>query len=331
MANRRLTFIDRVKVAELHQQNYPQQKIARKIGCDQSTVSRELNRIKKYDPEEAQVDRNQKMSRCGRKCKLKKYRALKRTVEECLIEKRWSPIQTSANLKRKSSHPNKNISHESIYRYIFSLAEKERFRWVAALRHSKGKKKRGCKKKRSKMRIPGAISIRERPGIVHEREEIGHWEGDFVIGKGHGSAIGTLVERVTRFLIIVHLPDGKTSEKAVKAFAKAFLKLPKRLRKSLTYDNGSEMADHKTLKELTKMDVYFADPGSPWQRGSNENANGLIREFFPKSSSFINVTAEELKYVQDLINERPKKVLDFHTPEELMRRARLGISLKLDE
>jgi IS30 family transposase len=159
------------------------------------------------------------------------------------------------------------------------------------------------------------VSIRERPAEVADRIIPGHWEGDLIIGANHATALGTLVERTTRTVILVPL-KAKDAESVAEAFARELETLPEQMKLTLTYDRGSEMARHKLFTHKTKMKVYFADPHSPWQRGTNENTNGLLRQYFPKGMSFRNVTVEEIKFVQNQINGRPRKALEFRTPYE---------------
>jgi len=172
------------------------------------------------------------------------------------------------------------------------------------------------KKKNRRTNIPNLTSIWKRPKEAEDRKELGHWEGDLIIGKDHATAIGTLVERRLRYTLIVPLFKNKFSVTTVVNFAKAFESLPKSLIKSLTYDRGSEMSWLEVLSKMTGIKVYFADPHSPWQRGTNENTNGLIRQFFPKGTDFSKYTVEDLQRVQDLLNNRPRKVLRFMTPRE---------------
>ena len=162
-------------------------------------------------------------------------------------------------------------------------------------------------------------SIHERPLIIENRDDIGHWEGDTIVGKNDNSAIGTLVERKFRLTLIVPLKNGKTAERTIQAFIDKFNELPTNLKKSLTYDRGKEMTYHEKLTAATEMPVYFADPHSPWQRGSNENTNGLIRTFFPKGTDFSNFSDEDFKKVEDSLNNRPRKVLNYLTPNEALQ------------
>lgn len=168
-----------------------------------------------------------------------------------------------------------------------------------------------------KTRIKNQVSIDDRPKHIELRLEVGHWEGDLMIGVGQKSAIGTIVERKTRYTFIVKLENRK-SETVTKQFAKILNTLPKFITKSMTYDNGMEMTNHQWLTENTGMDVFFAHPYSSWERGTNENTNGLIRRFLPKGTDFNNVTEEQLKAIENNLNNRPKKVLGYKTPNEQM-------------
>ena len=159
------------------------------------------------------------------------------------------------------------------------------------------------------------ISISERPEEAKGRIIPGHWEGDLIVGKNHASAVGTLVERTTRLTLLVPLKE-KTAFAVRDAFAKAFKRIPKQMVKTLTYDRGSEMSEHKLFSEETKIRVFFADPYSPWQRGTNENTNGLIRQYFPKGTDFREVSVSEIKEAERRLNSRPRKTLGYYTPSE---------------
>jgi IS30 family transposase len=165
--------------------------------------------------------------------------------------------------------------------------------------------------------IPDMISIEERPPEVADRSVPGHWEGDLIMGKDHQSALGTIVERTTRTVVLVPLKD-KDATSVRKAFAKEMKIFPEQMTLSLTYDQGKEMAEHKLFTRDTKIKVYFCHPSSPWERGTNENTNGLIRQFFPKGTDFGKVSKEEIKKVQNMLNERPRAVNNYDTPKERM-------------
>ncbi len=325
----KITVIEREQILKLTSQGKSLRQIALQLGRDHSNISREVRRAgmnyKTYSLASAQVDRNQKAALKGRRSKLVKGSRLLAFVREKILQARWSPEQVSGYFAMDQRQT--QISYESIYRYIYALKDlNEKELWIKALRRKR--KRRQARKKGGEERsnILDRVSIHSRPECINERKEGGHWEGDLIIGQHHASAIGTAVERVSRLTIIVPLQGQKTSDAVVSGFAKTFSKIPSILKKSMTYDNGSEMARHKVFTEQTGMTVYFADPGCPGQRGTNENTNGLIREFFPKGTDFNKVSQEELKYVERLLNHRPRKVLGFQTPLEVSQKMTKGNS-----
>jgi IS30 family transposase len=230
----------------------------------------------------------------------------------------WSPDEIAKRLKVDyPTDMTMRLSHESIYTYIYCLPrgelKKELMKGLRQERKFRHNRK-AVHAKRST--ITDFISISERPEEVKDRIIPGHWEGDLIVGKDHNSAIGTLVERVTRYLLLVPLKN-KDAYSVRTAFAKAVKGIPKRLKKTLTYDRGTEMAEHKLFTKDSKVQVYFCDPHSPWQRGTNENTNGLIRQYFPKGTDFTTVTKKELQRVQDRLNDRPRRVLAYAKPDEM--------------
>lgn len=182
-------------------------------------------------------------------------------------------------------------------------------------RRHKHRRQKG-KVKRKSSPIQDYLGIDERPAEVNARKIAGHWEGDLIMGRNNKSAIGSLVERKTRLTLIARIRDINSTV-VRQAFARKLSRLPAELKRSLTYDQGREMADHKRFTELTKIQVYFAHPHSPWERGTSENTNSLIRDFFPAGTDFSRVGSRELKRVEDLLNDRPRKSLKFHTPREI--------------
>ena len=212
------------------------------------------------------------------------------------------------------------VSYETIYQSIYVQGRGELRRELAvclrtgrALRQPKGRLER-------KGRIPGMVSISERPAEVADRAVPGHWEGDLILGSNNRSAIGTLVERSTRFVILLHLPGRHGAIEVRDAMAAKILELPEHLRRSITWDQGIEMAQHAQFSIDTGIDVYFCDPHAPWQRGSNENTNGLLRQYFPKYTSLTKYTAADLQAAADSLNNRPRKTLDWATPNEALTR-----------
>ena len=229
----------------------------------------------------------------------------------------WSPEQISRELKREyPKDQTMNVSHETIYTYLYLLPKGElRKELIGYLRQEKKLRtsRKGQNEKRGK--IQNMISIHERPAEVADRIIPGHWEGDLIMGKDHKSAIGTIVERTTRTVILVPL-KAKDAPAVRKAFARELRTLPQQMRLSMTYDRGKEMSQHELFTKGTGMQVFFCDPHAPWQRGTNENTNMLIRGFFKKGTDLSQYARKDIKKVQDMLNERPRKTLDWHTPKE---------------
>jgi len=316
----RIALPERETLFKLLAQKIPIVEIAKFSNRHRSAIYKEINRIPgDYSPSVAQNDANLKSMNSKKNIKLQNEE-LQKFVKEKIFEY-WSPEQISGRLKLLYPNDKKmNISTETIYQFIYNLKnEVEKTQLIKYLRRRKKKRYSRKNKKKKRETIPNIKSIHERPKSIEKRTDIGHWEGDLIIGKDHRSAIGTLVERKTRFTIIVALPNGKTSETVVKAFIDEFKRLPLCLKKSLTYDRGTEMSYHSRLTTQTGIIVYFADPHSPWQRGSNENTNGLIRSFFPKGTDFSNYSEKAFEKVQNFLNNRPRKVLNYLTPNEFIQ------------
>ncbi|MHC4073616.1 MAG: IS30 family transposase [Planctomycetota bacterium] len=293
--------------------------IAARLGRAPSTVSREIRRnggrrrYRANKAEQAAWDR----ARRPKTCKLVENRALGRIVARKL-KGLWSPEQIAGWLKYTyPDDENYQVSHETIYRSLFIQArgalKKEllqHLRRTRAMRRGRGH----TQKTATHGRIKNTVSIRERPPSVEDRAVPGHWEGDLLIGSNN-SQIATLVERHTRYVMLVRVKSGD-SETVIDALIKQAHKLPRELYKSLTWDRGKEMADHQRFSLDTDIKVYFCDPRSPWQRGSNENTNGLLRQYFPKGMDLSNIHQNRLNAVARQLNERPRKTLDFRTPAE---------------
>lgn len=208
------------------------------------------------------------------------------------------------------------VSHETVYRSLFVQGRGELRRELArCLRFGRATRKtRGTTDGRG--RIPGMTMISERPAEAEDRAVPGHWEEDLVLGEGSRSAVGTLVERSTRMTLLLHLPDGKSAKQVEAAMRKAITLLPASLARTITWDQGAEMARHAEFTTATGIPIYFCDPHSPWQRGSNENTNGLLRQYLPKGSDLSVVSRDELTAIQDSLNSRPRKTLGYLTPSE---------------
>jgi IS30 family transposase len=316
-----LSFEEREHLITLFAQGASIREAGRALNRHHSSILRELGRNRCLALEYSAIKgenlarKNKRQPRRPRKItsngKLEKY------IYEHLAL-RWSPEQIAHTLKNiYANDTTMQISHESIYTYIYVLPRGElRKELISYLRQGKEGRKRRKRDTDQRGKISNMVSIHERPGEVEGRTVPGHWESDLIIGKAHKSAIGTLVERTTRTTILVPL-KAKDAETVRKEFAKAVKKLPKEMMKTLTHDRGSEMHEHELFTKETKVQVYFADPQSPWQRGTNENTNGLIRQFFPKGTDFSLVSTKELKKVQRLLNERPREVLNWRTPKEV--------------
>ena len=259
-------------------------------------------------------------NKCGRRLKIDDNIDLFEEVFHKIFKK-WSPEQISGYLKGKyNGNLQMQISHESIYKYIYAKAKGSLKSCLLKHLRQKGRKNKNRKLSHEKRgQIPDAISINERPKEVDYRRIPGHWEGDLIMGKDHKTALGVLVERTTRYVFIVPLKDKKAKD-VREAFTNQFLEVPKELKISLTYDRGKEMSQHKQFSKDTGIDVYFADPHAPWQRGSCENTNGLIRDFFPKGTDFSNISYEEIKHTQDMLNERVRKTLAWKSPEYMFKK-----------
>ncbi len=293
--------------------------IARLLRRSPSTVSREINRNGgRRDYRASHADQAAWNRACRPKpCKLVTHRALARRVASKL-RRRWSPQQIAGWLKRSYPHDeNRHVSHETIYRSLFIQArgalKKE---LLGHLRHQRTIRRARQKSLKGEGlgQITDTVSIRERPAAVEDRAVPGHWEGDLIFGT-HNSQIATLVERHTRYVMLARV-KGKDTETVINALIRQAYKLPKELYKSLTWDRGSEMADHLRFTLATGIQVYFCDPQSPWQRGSNENTNALLRQYFPKGTDLSGHSQAQLNAVARELNERPRKTLDYETPAE---------------
>ena len=239
------------------------------------------------------------------------------------LKKHWSPREIVIRMQEEYPHDMAmRISHEEIYRYIYVLPRGSlKQTLIKALRQERKyrRKQRRGNVEETRGKIADMLSIEERPQEVADRTVPGHWEGDLIMGKYKRTALGTLVERTTRYTILVPL-KAKDAESVRKAYAKELGVLPREIAKTLTYDQGKEMSEHKQFTIDTGMQVYFAHPGSPWERGTNENTNGLIRQYFPKGTEFDHVSRREIKRVQRELNDRPRAVLHYQKPDEVINR-----------
>jgi IS30 family transposase len=295
--------------------------IARVLGRPVSTVSREIarnggrERYRAYLADAAARVR----ARRPKVAKLTEAgNAELRDHVQARLRQWWSPEQISARLKVEfPGRAEMRVSHETIYQSIYVQSRGALRRDLAAcLRTGRALRKPHRQAQARRSRIPDLVEISERPAEAEDRALPGHWEGDLILGTANGSAIGTLVERASRFCVLLHLPDGHDAISVRDALIAAVKTLPEQLKRSLTWDRGTEMARHADVTLATDLKVYFADPHSPWQRGTNENTNGLLRQYFPKGTDLSVHTADDLAAVAAQLNDRPRKTLEWVTPQQ---------------
>lgn len=316
---KRLSLGEREEISRMLAQKCSFQSIAKSLGRHTSTISREISSgsCNKYtyraSRAQARAVRNSRKRKAG-KYTLDDNIRLKRYVYRKLRFK-WSPDQIAKTLK--TDYPTDmtmRISPESIYTYLFVLPKGTlKKELLSCLRQNRKHRHRQLRGVEAKRKLEDMLSIEERPKEIEDRIIPGHWEGDLIVGKNNRSALGTLVERTTRTVILIPIKN-REAETVAKAFAKEVKKLPQQMKLSMTYDQGREMAQHKLFTKITGIKVYFAHPRSPWERGTNENTNGLIRQYFPKGTDFHKVSRYEVKRAQHQLNGRPRKTLNYQTP-----------------
>lgn len=328
---RHLEPADRFQIQLLLAQGKSQNAIAKLIGFTPATVSRELARTRsRFQHGSYFATQAQQLYELNRKSAGAQRRKLGVAFDSPLarsvladLREGWSPEQVSGRIhdhNLTASSPRPTISHEAIYAAIYAQPRGQlRAEFVKLLRKSRSGRLPRSRGKARHTAVQDAVSIALRPAEVAARIVPGHWEGDLIKGARNASAIGTLVERTSRRIMLVKL-DGMDSQSVIDAFAKRLRYIPQILRKSLTYDRGSEMALHRTLSKRLHLDIFFCDPYTPSQRATNENFNGLVREYLPKGTDLSTVTAEQLKFIEDKLNNRPRKILSFKTPNEVFAR-----------
>jgi IS30 family transposase len=322
LKGRSLTFQERQAIEAGLSVNETQVSIARRIDRNPGTVSREIKRGRlasgRYSATHGQAVAREHAER-PKACKLAPGTALHDRVQADL-QLRYSPEQIAGRLRRDfPDDPEMWVHHETIYQalYVQSRGALKRD-LTAGLRTGRIRRKPHRKTGERRGRIPGMVMIADRPEEVAERLVPGHWEGDLIIGKNSGSAIGTLVERTTNYTILLHLPDNHGTDAVTEALVAAMGELPDQLRRSVTWDQGKEMARHQEVAIAADLDVYFCDPHSPWQRPVNENTNGLLRQYFPKGTDLSIHSPDDLAWVAHQLNDRPRKRLDYARPSELI-------------
>jgi len=317
----RLTLTEREELSRYLMMDLSYRQLANMLNRSPSTLYREIHRRGWARSSYRAVPAHQQARQRARIARKPRKLAINRRLQRIVVEHltlRWSPEQIAKRLRLLyPDDMTMRISHESIYAYIYVHPRHHLKRqWLFYLRRQH-KFRRIKNKERQKTRpIQDFISIDDRPDEVNSRKIAGHWEGDLIMGVLNKSAIGTLVERKTRMTFIVKL-KGKDASSVRQAFTRKLNSLPDSLKKSLTYDQGQEMAEHKIFTQDTKIKVYFAHPHSPWERGTSENTNALIRDFFPSGTDFSKITASRLKRIENLLNDRPRKTLNFYTPREI--------------
>ena len=327
MSKRYLSDQERFVIADGVRAGRSKRSIAEELGRSVSTVCREVERNSESSGEYRPHAAQQRM--LARRPRPKHRRVvinveLRRLVQERL-DKRWSPEQISNSLRlERPDRPDLHLAPESIYQALYAVSSVLTTGPRVVLRTGRLHRQRRSNGKRSSRFIVPMTPIKDRPAEADDRVEAGHWEGDLITGTLNKSAIGTLVERSTRFTMLVHFVGTHDAEQLRDSMTALFNRLPAGLRRSLTWDQGIEMARHHEFTTATAMPVYFCEAHSPWQRGTNENTNGLLRQYFPKSTDLSIYTPDDLQRAADELNERPRKSLGWRTPADLF--ANLKIS-----
>jgi IS30 family transposase len=322
-SQRYLSLLERQRIATLRRDGLGVRAIAAELGRSPSTISRELRRNtsphdRSYDGDLAHARTRERLRR-PRRGRLLVDEQL-RALVEAKLELEWSPEQISAWLRTTfPERPDWHVCHETIYQAIY-LGGRGGLRRQLTRRLRTGrplrKRRRRATERQTRFVTPGRL-IDQRPAIVLGRERVGDWEGDLIVGRNNRSAIATLVDRHSRYVRLVGLPDGHDAAAVRDALIAALAQLPAVARHTLTWDQGSELAHHRHVSEHLQHGVFFAYPASPWMRGTNENTNGLLRQYFPKGTDLSVHCLEELQRVQDRLNHRPRKTLGWRTPAQV--------------
>ena len=305
-------------IASMSQQGSSMRAMARMLGRSGATISRELGRnadtAAAYAAHTAQV-RCAGRRQAGRSMPKLDTRSVCWSVVLTLLEWRWSPQQIAGTLKRVfPDEPERHVSHETIYTAIYAQPRGElRRQLIACLRHGRSTRMPRTRGADRRGQIPDMVSIHVRPPEVDDRVMPGHWEGDFIKGAGNKSSVGVLVERTSRLVLLAKMEDA-TAASALAGFSAKLNSIAAPLRRSLTYDQGKELSKHKELSARTGVAVYFCDPHSPWQRGTCENTNGLLRQYLPKGTDLSSFSQDDLDAIADSLNSRPRATHGFNTP-----------------
>ena len=322
-SQRFLSLLDRQRIATLRRTGCGIREIARRLGRAPSTISRELRRNtaghdRQYDGDLAHARARQRARR-PRRTRISRDGQLQAIIQT-LLELEWSPEQIAGHLR--VTYPDRaswHVCHETIYQALYHGGKGGLSRTLTAkLRTGRPlrRRRRRADRRRSRFVAPTQL-IDQRPVAVDGRDRLGDWEGDLIVGRMSQSAIGTLVERRSRLVRLVHLPDGHGAVRCREAIELVMASVPASARLTLTWDQGSEMAEHHLLAAMFGEGIFFAPPASPWLRGSNENTNGLLRQYFPKKADLRTYTVEDLRRVEDRLNNRPRKTLGWRTPADV--------------
>jgi IS30 family transposase len=321
-----LSYRERCRIEALHAAGHSRADIARRLGRHRSTIGRELDRngtrrVRRdgYSAANAQ-SKADAAARRPKPAKLATRLPLRRQVQDRL-KLRHSPEQIARRLREEfAEDPEMWVSHETIYQSLYVQSRGGLKRELARhLRTGRTLRKPHRQAGQRRERFAGMVMISQRPAEVEDRAVPGHWEGDLILGSTEsGSAVGTLVERTTRFVMLLHLPGGHTADIVQEAMVAKMATLPEQLRGSLTWDQGSEMANHVQIADATGLSIYFCDPHSPWQRGTNENTNGLLRQYLPKGEDLSVYGPGLLDQIASELNGRPRKTLKWRTPAETL-------------
>jgi len=317
----KITAQERDIIAVLYSKGLSGRQIAKKLGRHHTSISREIKRNsfkgKYYVAIHAQAQTRRRVVKARKRPTLKNPQVYRWAISRLL--RGWSPEQIVGRMKLIfPQNPSMRISPETIYQFIYSKGQAHR-KWWEYLPRKQKKRKKQAGRSVHKSRIPNRVSIHQRPIKVDQREVFGHWEGDSVIGKRGGKAIHTTVERKTRILK-AKLVGSMESPARILAQLSLFVSLPTKARRSTTLDNGKEFINHAVLRNVLDMKTYHCDPYSSWQRGTNENTNGLLRRYLPKGTNFDSLTQRELDEIVEEINNRPRKCLKYYTPNEVFKK-----------
>jgi len=316
--SKRLCLAEREEISRGLRSGQSFTEIARRLGRAVSTISREVEANGGSEDYRAWLAHSRAYARARRPKPFKLARGPLCSRVEAWLKEWWSPVQIADRLRiEHPGDPMMQVSHETIYQSLYVQGRGELRRELArCLRTGRAHRRPRGRPDNGQGKIQHMVMISERPAQAEDRAVPGHWEGDLLIGKDHGSAVGTLVERSTRFVLLLHLPTGRDAESVDRAIRKAISKLPKELVCSITWDQGKELNRHLDFTVETGIQVYFCDPHSPWQRGTNENTNGLLRQYMPKGTDLSVFTERQLDEFARSLNNRPRKTLGFMKPSE---------------